>query len=186
MILFKGFQKYLLILVAILLAVLVVWAVKKQGGGDAAPAGGPPAGASEKSLGSFKTYTHAGYGFTFDYPADWNATSFYDGQGETVLAQPPSASDQRINPRQISGLQIYIIPFDEPGPITKERILADLPEIKINDEKQIKIAGLDALSFESAELAEIWFVREGFLYQITASANNKEVLDNAVETLRFD
>ncbi len=90
-----------------------------------------------------------------------------------------------------ASLQIYIMMFEETGPITKERILEDLPDLKIVSEKQINIAGtINALSFESEnessqKTQEVWFVYNNFLYQISA-AGNGEVLDKIIQTWKFN
>lgn len=130
----------------------------------------------------FRNYTHPGYGFSFEYPAGWNASSFSEGEGEVVLMQ---------NTDKQASLQIYIMMFEETGPITKERILEDLPDLKIVSEKQINIAGtINALSFESEnessqKTQEVWFVYNNFLYQISA-AGNGEVLDKIIQTWKFN
>jgi len=134
---------------------------------------------SQKS--DFKNYAHAGYGFSFDYPADWNADLFKDDVGDVAVIQNSE-----------TGILIYIYPFDEPGPISKERVLKDIPDMKIENGRQIKIANsIDALSFDSDEreigaTKEIWFVRGKFLYQISAAEGSEETLNKMVETWRFN
>lgn len=134
--------------------------------------------ASKTDFGETRNYTHPGYGFSFEYPDGWNVSSFAEGEGETVLIQP--------------GVQIYISIFDEEETaLTKERILADIPDLKIENDKQIKIANtIDALSFDSANQGgqntkEVWFVYNRFLYQISA-AGNGGVLDKIINTFKFN
>jgi len=108
------------------------------------------AGADEQA---YKTCSHAGYGFSFECPADWSTDLFKDEGGEVAVVQNSETA-----------ILIYIYPFDEPGPITKERILRDVPDMKMANGRQIKIAGaIDGLSFDSGEremgpTKEIWFV----------------------------
>ena len=168
---------------------------------------GEPASASSTPAGN-KTFTHPGYGFSFNYPSDWNATSFTEGDGETVLVQksvsvtPPSQGGEKEGvkpPSQggekegVAGVQIYISLFDEQETVlTKERILQDIPDLKITNDKPIKFAGtLDALSFDSVNDAglntkEIWFVHNGFLYQISAITGSETILNKMIGTWKFN
>ncbi len=156
----------------------------------------PLTATSSPSVG-FKTFTHPGYGFSFDYPVNWNVSSFAEGEGETVLIQRASASDQRNNPRNISGqgeggIQIYISIFDEPDTVlTKQRILQDIPDLKIANDQPMKVAGLDALRFDSVNQSgrntkEVWLVYNGFLYQISTVVGSEAVLNKMIETWRFN
>ncbi|MBU1102571.1 hypothetical protein KJ853_02860 [Patescibacteria group bacterium] len=131
----------------------------------------------------FKNYIHAGYGFSFDYPADWSVDIFKDDVGDVAVIQNAE-----------TGILIYVYPFDEPGPITKERILRDVPDMTIENGRQIKIgeAGvIDVLIFDSDEREmgpskEMWFVHGGFLYQISAAEGSGEALNKIIESWKFN
>lgn len=129
----------------------------------------------------FKTCAHAGYGFSFACPVDWISDLFKDGDGEVAVIQNVE-----------TGILIYIDPFDEPGAITKERILKDVPDMVLKDSQEIKIAGtINALSFFSKEreigpTKEIWFTHKNFLYQISAAEGSDEVLAKMIATFKFD
>jgi hypothetical protein len=182
---FKRFKKYLYILVAILLVIFVVWAVKKQGAGNLSTSDvASNFVTSDVTKLGLKTFSHPGYGFSFEYPVDWNATSFAENDGETVLVQKPD---------QAQGIQIYISMFDEPQTnLSRERILQDIPDIKITNDRQITIAGnINVLSFESEnesdqKTQEVWFVHNSFLYQIAAMEGSGEVLDKIINTFKFN
>src|SRR3989344_1186592 len=80
--------------------------------------------------------------------------------------------------------------FDEPGPITKERILKDIPDMVISNEKEILVGGERALSFTSkdelgGETREIWIARGGYLYQITGYKNFEKELLEIMGTWKF-
>lgn len=129
----------------------------------------------------FKTCAHAGYGFSFACPVDWISDLFKDGDGEVAVIQNAE-----------TGILIYIDPFDEPGAITKERILKDVPGMALENSQQIKIAGtIEALSFlsnerETGPTKEVWFVHKNFLYQISAAEGSDEVLAKMIATWKFD
>jgi hypothetical protein len=69
------------------------------------------------------------------------------------------------------GFEIIILPFDESEALTQERILADVPDMEMNNVKNIFIGEkISALSFESSDeiigkTFEIWFVINGKLFE---------------------
>jgi hypothetical protein len=133
-------------------------------------------------------YTDSQYGFYFQYPKDFTVTKFKEGEdGDTILIQqkaPSSSSGQ-------AGFQVFIAPFDEPGPLTKERITQDLPEMKItNAENRVLKNGVPALIFFSEETSlgktrEIWFIKNGYLYQISTTAALDSLVAQIIGTWMF-
>ncbi len=123
------------------------------------------------------------YGFSFQYPKDFTATKFREGEdGDTILIQKKDGK---------SGFQIFISPFDEPGPLTKERILRDLPDLKIESaENRVLKNGIPALIFFSEEPSlgrtrEIWFVKNGSLYQVTTTVDLDGLVAQIMATWKF-
>ena len=147
--------------------------------GDAgAPAGGESADISE-------TYISPDYGFSFKYPKGFNATELSDDLGDTVLVQ---------GAEEKSGFQVYITPFDEAEPLTGARILQDLPPSEVIDPKDVLIGegkAINAVIFLSTnpsfgKTREVWFIREGFLYQVTTYEGQDNMIGPILETLKFN
>lgn len=139
-------------------------------GAGAPPAGGAPDNAPDNALS--QTYAHENPNFSFRHPDGFSTSSLSDENGETVLVR--GWSDQE-------SFQIYITPFDEPfdpapggpGPITPERIREDIPDMVIEQARELEIAGVKMLAFLSGESSagrtrEVWFAHGPHLYQITA------------------
>lgn len=87
------------------------------------------------------------------------------------------------------GFQVSIMPFDEPGPLTPERILLDL-DIDVKNPQYISVAGLQALAFEKKDpdlgkTFEVWFVHEEKLYQVMTYREFAEELTEILSTWRF-
>lgn len=87
------------------------------------------------------------------------------------------------------GFQVFVTAFDEPGPITPERIWLDV-DAEINNPKYIDVAGIQALAFDSeaedfGKTFEVWFVQNGKLYQITTYAVYEKQLLKILETWKF-
>ena len=141
-------------------------------------------------------YIDSQYKFSFEYPKHFTATKFSEGEsGNTILVQYREQSEQvstSINkyPKGAS-FQIFIAPFDEPGPLTKERVLEDLPDLIIkNPEQRVLKNGEVALMFFSQESSigetrEIWFIHNGFLYQISTYKELDSLVAKILETWKF-
>lgn len=140
---------------------------------------------ADENVGS--RYTNTKYNFSFIPPVGFQVSAFPEGDsGDTVLLQSADGK---------SGFQIFISPFDEEGPITAERIKKDIPDMVIQNPKQVAFpqsaptAGqVQALAFLSrgsglGDTKELWFVYTGNLYQIEAVASFD--LGSALETWRF-
>ena len=129
-------------------------------------------------------YIDSQYNFSFQYPKDFTATKFKEGEdGDTILIQQKDGKN---------GFQIFIASFDEPGPLTKERILQDLPEMKITEaENRVLKNGIPALIFFSEETSlgktrEIWFIQNGYLYQVSTTAALDSLVAQIVATWKFE
>ena len=130
-------------------------------------------------------YYHPKYGFSFECDKSLKVTAFDEGgYGETILAQ----GDNEKN-----GFQIFVSPFDEAGPITPERIRQDLPDLTINQPQQViitknNITGLIFFSREPSlgETREVWFIHDGYLYQMTTYASLDNWVGRILETWKFD
>jgi uncharacterized protein YxeA len=129
-------------------------------------------------------YTDSQYKFSFQYPKDFTVTKFKEGEeGDTILIQQKDGK---------GGFQIFIAPFDEPGPLTKERILQDVPDMKItNAENRVLKNGVPALIFFSEETSlgktrEIWFIKNGYLYQVSTTAALDSLVAQIIGTWKFE
>lgn len=123
-------------------------------------------------------YTDKKYNFSFDYPAFVTVGSFKEGVGDMILIQ---TKDNKAS------AQIFIIPFDEPVAISKERILKDLPNMVIKDERNGAVGGHPAIAFLGkhetlGDTYEIWFTRDGNLYQIITKVSTFQFLINIIKT----
>ena len=128
-------------------------------------------------------YTDSQYKFSFEYPKNFTATKFQEGEeGDTILVQEKESK---------KSFQIFISPFDEPGPLTKERILQDLPDLIINNpEQRVLKNGAVALIFFSeeeslGETREIWFIHNNHLYQVTTTKDLDSLVADIISTWRF-
>ena len=128
-------------------------------------------------------YIDEDYGFSF------NAK----GLQVTPFAESESTQVVLINdPQEKREAQIFIAPFDEEGPLTRERILKDLPQAMVDNRKNIIFgSNIPALLFwgkdsSGEKTREVWFAYGGNLYQISTIAENDLWLGKLLESWSFD
>ncbi len=129
-------------------------------------------------------YIHKNPVFSFKYPEGFKVVSTQNSaakRGEIIV----------VEESEKKSFQVLITPFDEPNPITKARILRDVPDMLITEESNIiMVGGIKAFGFKSEDEAvgetyEIWFVAGGNLFQISAPFSFKESLMNILVTWTF-
>lgn len=130
-------------------------------------------------------FRHPRLGFTLELPDGFSVGKFEEEEngmtGEITLVR--GSDDVQ--------LQIYATAFDEEGPITPERIRKDLPNLIISAPQQVVLhGGMPALVFLSENAAfgktqEVWFVHDGFLYQLTTTAPMKKETAKIIGLLTF-
>lgn len=140
--------------------------------------GNEKAGDFETSPQNRLLYTDEKYNFSFLYPFDATVGSFKEEEGDMILIQNKGIK---------KSAQIFIIPFDEPMPISKTRILKDLPNMIIKDEQKGTVGGHQAIAFLGqhtvlGDTYEIWFVRDENLYQIMTKAKTAQFLIDIIKT----
>lgn len=126
-------------------------------------------------------YEDAELNFFVDYPEGFIVNPTIDENIKVLVFSKNNSNES---------FQIFIMPFDEPGPITPERILIDQPNIMIKDPQTVEIAGERALVFFSTDpdigdVREVWFVHAGHLYQASTYAKYDELLAKVMATFSF-
>ena len=132
------------------------------------------------------TYIDPAYVFSFEFPSSFKQSAYEDDAGDIRVFENVKTGGGD------SSFQIFIMPFDEEGPITAERIKKDVPQIIIH-EPQEAIIGKDkimALIFKGedstlGETREVWFSYGEHLYQITAPIAFDSQLVEIMETWKF-
>lgn len=124
-------------------------------------------------------YYSLDYHFFFEKPKEFRITEIPDDNGTVILAEGNSGES----------FQIFIVPFDESGPLTSARIKKDLPQKIIENPQNGVLDGIPALAFSSRDalknVFEVWFIRDKSLYQITTNANFADGLQKILQTWKF-
>lgn len=128
------------------------------------------------------TYQHPTYGFSLTYPSELIVQEFDEVGGETIVFQKP---------QEQKGFQLYITPYADTT-ISESRIKNDIPSGIIREPTEVLLAGdIRGLLFWSevpviGESRELWFVHDGYLYQVTTYAPLDAWLADIMSTFRFN
>ena len=125
-------------------------------------------------------YYSLDYNFFLDIPKGFRFSEIQDNGGTVILAEGGNGKS----------FQIFITPFDEPGPLTPDRIKKDLPQKVILNPHAGTLDGTPALAFTSqdpgtGDVFEIWFVHSGYLYQISTSASFADTMQSFLQSWKF-
>jgi hypothetical protein len=128
-----------------------------------------------------KEYQSTTYRFSLYYPDDLTVSEQQGASGSMVVLFRDQMTGQ--------GFDIFIVPYDEPK-ITQATFLMDEPSGVMNDPQNITIDGAAATEFFGTNPAmdasrEIWFLRGGFLYEVTAPQPLDSWLLQIMETWKF-
>ena len=113
-------------------------------------------------LGS-REYRDFAHQFSLFYPEALTVQEIDEaGGGSTILFQNPEAG---------VGFQIFIVGYSEPV-VTEERFKKDIPSGVQTNKEDIIVDGAKGVAFYSLDLGlgetrEAWFIKNGFLYEVT-------------------
>ena len=121
------------------------------------------------------------YDFSVLYPQDLNVKVTNEGGGASTIVFEDDKTAQ--------GFQIFIVPFAG-SQITDERFKEDEPSGVRDSLKSVTIDGATGASFFGkndaiGDTAEVWFIRGGYLYEVTALKLDAAWLSNIMTTWKF-
>jgi len=129
-------------------------------------------------------FTHPRYNFTLEFPKELAVGRFPEGTAsETIVFQQ---AGEKV------GFQIFVTPYAE-DKITEERLAKDVKGGQIEEPTEVLIGkegNIRALVFWSEDplvgrLREVWFINDGFIYEVTAYAELDKWLATILATWQF-
>ena len=128
-----------------------------------------------------KEYRNTRYGFSLFYPDNLNVSIFDEGGGaSTVTFQ---------NILEVKGFQIFIVPY-QGEQVSTARFHADEPSGVLKQPMNILVGGTKATMFFSTsatlgDTIEVWLIKGGFLFEITAPKQLDVWLAHIMQTWEF-
>jgi hypothetical protein len=132
-------------------------------------------------LSGAKEYRSSAYHLSLFYPDTLAVKTYDEGGGAATVTFQNSANAM--------GFQLFVVPYAS-SQISKARFLQDEPSGVMQSPLNVTVGGVPATSFYGSnavlgETAEIWFIRGGYLYEITAPKSEAAWLSDIVNTWRF-
>lgn len=128
-----------------------------------------------------KEYRNEQYQFSILVPDSVVVVERNEGQGAISVTLEDRAAEV--------GFQIFVVPFLEQQ-ISEERFRMDIPTGIRRETKDIAIDGAVGASFYSVhellgETSEVWFVKNGYLYEVTTLKDLDQWLSGIMTTWEF-
>jgi len=119
--------------------------------------------------------------FSILYPEDLSFKEYDEGGGTYTIVFEDEAGEK--------GFQIFFTPYSEPQ-VSPERFLLDVPSGVRKDVLNLEVDGVLGTSFSSTnaslgETWEVWFIHDGYLFELTTLKPLENLLDEIVQTWKF-
>ncbi len=130
----------------------------------------------------WQVFTSEQYHFFVYYPGNLKVKSYDEGGGAATIAFQDVKSAE--------GFQIFVVPYTQ-AQISEERFKQDEPSGVRHNAQAASVGGVPAVSFYSTNLAlgetaEVWFIRGGYLYEVTTLKPLGSWLSGIMQTWRFE
>lgn len=125
----------------------------------------------------WREYVSTPYKFSLFYPADMKVSEYDEGSGAFTVTFE--------NVSDVQGFQIFIVPYTQEQ-VSEARFRRDEPSGVRNDPTAITVDGAVGAAFYSKDAAlgdtrEIWFIKNGFLYEATTLKSEAPLLDTIMQ-----
>ncbi len=129
----------------------------------------------------FAPYSDPNFHFSLAYPKDLEVHVYDEDDGSRTVAfegQTPGI-----------GFQVFVVPYDKPS-IDDARFRADDPSGVMIEPQDISIGGVPAKIFyghndQMGDTREVWFIRNGYLYEVTGYKALDTWLADIMTTWKF-
>lgn len=128
-----------------------------------------------------REYRNLLFRFSLVYPQELTVREYDDGTSASTITFEDAAGKK--------GFQIFIVPYAEKQ-ITKAQLKKDIPSGIIEQPTDIIVDGTPATMFWSkdrvlGETREVWFIKDGFLFEITAKRELDAWLSSVMSRFSF-
>ena len=128
-----------------------------------------------------REYVSSAYKFSLFYPANMKVSEYDEGEGASTI----TFEDDKT----VQAFQIFIVPYAD-AQVNEPRFRRDEPSGVRNDPTTIAVDGAVGAAFYSkdamlGDTREIWFIKNGFLYEATALKSDGPLLDTIMQQWKF-
>ena len=170
-----------ILLFIIFLVVIIVFVLFLKDKNNSVNISVEPQVENEKIKKGFIEYKDDVGAFSLFYPEDMKVSEYDEGSNAKTIVFEDIKNDQ--------GFQIFIVPYREKQ-ITQERFLKDSLTGVMKESREIYIDsvlgnvfyGMDPIL---GETVEVWFINNGFLYEVTTLKSLENLLADIIGTWKF-
>jgi hypothetical protein len=128
-----------------------------------------------------QSYRNTSYRFELTYPLGLTAREYNEARGALTIAFE--------DPEGTKGFEVYVVPYTEPT-ISAAQFRMDEPSGVIQQRTDVVIDGVRATMFFGnngimGDTREVWFINEGFLYEVTTYKALDAWLSEIMTTWKF-
>lgn len=159
-------KKILLIATASIIVIAAIYGAVKFMGSPATASNRPATeyyiAPTRSAPAGMKEYRNEQYRFSIFIPNEVKVTERDEGQGAATLTFEDIQSER--------GFEVFVVPHIDPQ-VSTERFRQDIPSGVRENVQDVSIDGAVGASFRSVheplgETSEVWFVRDGYLYEV--------------------
>ena len=141
----------------------------------------PPAHCGEAAGASCVEYRNEKYHFSLFHSDKQTVKEYDEGGGASTI------TFENIDGGR--GFQIFIVPYGG-DKVSKERFQRDVTSGVMKNPQNVSVAGAFGTMFESQDLSlgdtrEIWFIHDGYLYEVTTLKVLDDVIEGVMQTWAF-
>ncbi len=132
------------------------------------------------AIDGFRKYQNLLFGFSFQIPGELQLREYSEGNTTTLVFEDKESG---------LGFQIFVVPY-EGTEVSAERFRMDTPSGVMAEPRNIIIDGVEGSMFFSmnallGETREVWFIHNGFLFEVTVRRELDEWLSKIMNTWEF-
>lgn len=129
----------------------------------------------------WQEYRNVAYRFSLLHPQELEVKEYPEGGNALTITFQ--------NAKKQEGFQIFVVPYQE-SQVSEERFRQDLPSGVRTGVTDVTVGGVTGAAFYSAnatlgETLEMWFIHEGFLFEVTTLKPLDIWLTKIMQTLEF-
>ncbi len=129
----------------------------------------------------WREYRSDKYKFGVSYPKEIKASEYDEGGGASTIIYE--------DVKNVQGFQVFVTPYQETQ-VSIEKFKSDVPSGAMKEPREVLVASSTATAFYNnhpilGELFEVWFIKNGFLYEVTTLKSLEPLLTEIIKTWRF-
>jgi hypothetical protein len=135
----------------------------------------------QQPMDGHKRYVSHLFRFSIQVPEEFGLIEFSEGDTTTLVFESPGGE---------RGFQVFVVPYKEEQ-VSAKRFNMDVPSGVREEPREVRVGGVPATAFYSTnesigDTYEVWFIRGGFLYEVTTRKELESLLNDLLAAWSFE